>query len=340
RFYRVEGSETKGSGIGLALTKELIDLCNGQINVHSVKGRGTTFKIRLPITIAELPNALVNKKENALAQANDDLESDNDKNLNKTTSLILKNHENLILLIEDNNDLQNFISEILQEHYKVLTADDGLQGERMAFEHIPDLIISDIMMPKKDGLELCHNLKSNIKTSHIPIIMLTAKAGHSNKIEGLTQGADAYLTKPFDADELLLRIKNLIDSRIKMWQYFNSLNLALIDDLDLTSVDDKFIQKVLKIVKDNLDNDLLSIEDIASKVGFSRAQLHRKLKALTNKSAGQLVNEIRLNEAKVMLEKKIGSVSEIAYSVGYSNLSYFTKSFKEKFGVLPSKVKL
>ncbi|MBT8384606.1 MAG: response regulator, partial [Bacteroidia bacterium] len=271
RFYRVEGSEAKGSGIGLALTKELIDLCNGQINVHSIKGRGTTFKVRLPLTIAELPNSLVIKKEEAPTK-NDDQINLNGKDQNSSTNIVLKNHENLVLLIEDNVDLQNFISEILHDHYKVLTADDGLQGERMAFEHIPDLIISDIMMPKKDGLEVCHNLKINIKTSHIPIIMLTAKAGHSNKIEGLTQGADAYLTKPFDADELLLRIKNLIDSRKKMWQHFNSLNTAVIDNLDLKSVDDKFLQKVVKTVKDNLDNDLLSIEDIASKVGFSRAQ--------------------------------------------------------------------
>ena len=194
------------------------------------------------------------------------------------------------------------------------------------------------MMPKKDGYALCSALKQNTKTSHIPIMMLTAKAGQSSKMAGLAQGADAYLTKPFEADELLLRAKNLIDARKKIWDHFKSLDLNMVPDLELSSVDDQFLQKVFKTIKENIDNELLSVEDIAAQVGFSRAQLHRKLKALTNKSAGQWVNDIRLQRAKAMLTQNLGSVSEVAYSVGYANLSYFTKSFKEKFGVLPSKV--
>lgn len=338
RFYRVEGTEAKGSGIGLALTKELIDLHNGQISVHSEKGRGTTFKVRIPITLNTLPDTVVIQKKTAPEIPSQ--ETLIAPSINNRTNQALANtgNEEEILVVEDNIDLQHFISEILQEHYKVITAMDGLQGERMAFEHIPDLIISDVMMPKKDGFELCNSLKSNIKTSHIPIIMLTAKAGQSNKIAGLIQGADAYLTKPFDADELLLRTKNLIAARKKIWEHFKSLDLSLIDNLELKSADDTFLQKVIKTIRDNLDNELLSVQDIAAEVGFSRAQLHRKLKALTNKSARQLVSEIRLNEAKTMLQGKVGSVSEIAYSVGFSNMSYFTKSFKEKFGVLPSKV--
>ena len=208
----------------------------------------------------------------------------------------------------------------------------------MAIEHIPDVILSDVMMPQKDGYQLCHDLKKNTKTSHIPIIMLTAKAGQNNKIEGLTQGADAYMIKPFSSDELLLKIKNLIDSRKKIWEHFNAMDLAVIKDLDVMSIDDTFLQNVIKAIRSNLDNELLSVEDLAKEVGFSRAQLHRKLKALCNKSANQLIIEMRLNEAKRMLENKLGTVSEIAYSVGYSNMSYFTKSFKEKFGLLPSKI--
>ena len=337
RFYRVEGTEAKGSGIGLALTKELVDLHNGQISVHSDRGRGTTFKVRLPITLEGLPQGVVAEEENQVPAKVQDgpIESSEKEHPPK---IQINNNDDVVLLVEDNIDLQEYISEILHDHYQVLTASNGLQGERMAFEHIPDLIISDVMMPKKDGYELCSSLKANIKTSHIPIIMLTAKAGQSNKMEGLTQGADAYLTKPFDADELLVRVKNLISARKKIWEHFKSMDLTLIDDLEMKSADDTFLQKVMKTIGENLDNELLSVEDIASKVGFSRAQLHRKLKALTNKSAGQLVNEIRLNEARRMLENKLGSVSEIAYSVGYSNMSYFTKSFKEKFGVLPSKV--
>lgn len=337
RFYRVEGTEAKGSGIGLALTKELVNLHNGQISVHSEKNRGTTFKVRLPIDIENLPKSIRVDKEPEMKSISgqDSLKIKIPKN---EEPIALSNNEEVVLLVEDNQDLQSFMIEILEPHFKVLTANDGLQGERMAFEHIPDLIISDVMMPKKDGYEMCSALKNNVKTSHVPMIMLTAKAGQSNKMAGLTQGADAYLTKPFDSDELLLRAKNLIAARKKIWDHFKSLDLITVSDLDLSSVDDKFLQKVLKIINNNIDNEFLSVEDIASKVGFSRAQLHRKLKALTNKSAGQLVNEIRLNSAKTMLSQKVGSVSEIAYSVGYSNMSYFTKSFKEKFGVLPSKV--
>jgi AraC-like DNA-binding protein len=155
---------------------------------------------------------------------------------------------------------------------------------------------------------------------------------------GLTQGADAYLTKPFKDEELLLRMRNLIDARKNMWDQFQSLDLSLISDMNLRSMDDEFLQEVVHVIKENLDNESLSVEDIGREVGFSRSQLHRKLKAVINKSANQLIIEIRLNEARRMLEYKTGTVSEIAYSVGYSNLPYFTKSFKKQFGVLPSKV--
>ncbi|WP_445383363.1 hybrid sensor histidine kinase/response regulator transcription factor [Robiginitalea sp. IMCC43444] len=339
RFYRVEGTEVKGSGIGLALTKELIDLYQGQISVQSEKGRGTTFKVRLPILLKDLPESVLVESPGYSEPASPEKRKGTSSDDEAFTAAAKKTkHLDVVLLIEDNADLREFISDILLSRYTVLTASDGLQGERMAFEHIPDLIISDVMMPKKDGFELCNNLKNNIKTSHIPIIMLTAKAGQSSKMAGLSQGADAYLTKPFNADELLLRAGNLIRARQKIWDHFKSLDLNEVQDLELSAVDDIFLQKVVKFIQENIDNDLLSVEDIASNVGFSRAQLHRKLKALTNKSAGQLLNEIRMNKARILLKNQTGTVSEIAYSVGYSNMSYFTKSFKERFGILPSKV--
>lgn len=343
RFYRVEGSEEKGSGIGLALTKELVDAHNGRISVSSHVGKGTSFKVRIPYTLQNLPESILtisgeNQEEPKLNERS--VFSSENGHFEKELASSAAGISDLpvALVIEDNEDLRSFVSDILLRHYQVLTASDGVQGERMAFEHIPDIIISDVMMPKKDGYELCHTLKTNWKTSHIPVIMLTAKAGHSNKMEGLTQGADAYLTKPFDENELLVRMKNLIDARKKMWEHFKASDLILIDDLDITSVDDQFLQEVVRAIKKNLDNELLSVEDLGREVGFSRSQLNRKLKALTNKTVNQLVVEIRLNEARRMLENKMGSVSEIAYSVGYSNMSYFTKSFKEKFGLLPSKV--
>lgn len=340
RFYRVEGSEEKGSGIGLALTKELVDLCNGKISVDSIKHKGTTFKVRLPISLDNLPRAISSTDtSNTIPEPQKKDEVMTLNSSSETISLTTNVKElPVVLIVEDNKDLQYFISDILKHHYLILTAQDGEQGERMAFEHIPDIIVSDIMMPKMDGYMLCSSLKVNPKTSHIPIILLTAKAGHEHKMEGLTQGADAYLTKPFDDKELLLRMKNLIDSRKKLWEHFKALDMLLVDDIDVTSIDDKFLQDVFKTIKNNLDNEYFGVEDIAKQVGFSRSQLHRKLKALSGKSANQLITEIRLNEAHRMLKLKTGTVSEIAYSVGYSNLSYFTKSFKEKFGKLPSKI--
>ena len=348
RFYRVEGSEANGSGIGLALTKEMVDLHNGQISVNSKINAGTNFKVRVPFTLSLLPEYIVLDSKDKEAKylipgasivGSNELKIEAQKNSKPQKESNFKRGKNpLVLLVEDNADLRNHISDVLESHYRVIIAEEGLKGERLAIEHIPDIIISDVMMPRKDGYQLCHDLKSNSKTSHIPIIMLTAKAGYDNKMEGLTQGVDAYITKPFKAEELLLRTKNLINNRVKMWEHFNTLDLVVVKDLDVLSIDDQFLQHVIKVIRSNIDNEFLSVEDLAKEVGFSRAQLHRKLKALCNKSANQLIVEIRLNEAKRMLENKLGTVSEIAYSVGYSNMSYFTKSFKEKFGILPSKV--
>ncbi len=341
RFYRVEGSEERGSGIGLALTKELIDLHRGQIEVSSHRGAGTTFYIKLPITLAGLPKSISlgnfeNGHEKHLTPRI--VSEDIDLATTANGSAVVAREQPLILVVEDNSDLQEYISDILTPFHRIITASNGLQGERMAFEHIPDVVITDVMMPKKDGYELCNSLKKNTKTSHIPIVMLTAKAGKTNKLEGLTQGADVYLTKPFDAEELRLRVRNLIEARRSIWEHFKTLDMLLIDNLEVSSVEDQFLQKVMVVIKKNLDNELFSVDDIAREVGFSRSQLHRKLKALTDKSAQQLIAEIRLNEAYRLLENKTGTVSEVAYSVGYTNMSYFAKTFKEKFGLLPSKI--
>jgi signal transduction histidine kinase/CheY-like chemotaxis protein/AraC-like DNA-binding protein len=341
RFYRVEGSEEKGSGIGLSLTKELVELHNGTIVVESIKGEGSTFRVKLPISSNHLPQAIStdNGVDSQLIVPKEIVPSTFDAPAKP--KILAKNAKGtlpIILIIEDNEDLRLFISEIIGHKYQVLTAEDGLKGERMAFEHIPDLIITDVMMPQKDGYQLCHSVKNNPKTSHIPIIMLTAKAGHGSKLEGLMQGADSYLTKPFDEEELLIRIKNLIDARERLWEHFKSLDMFLTDELEVKSIEDHFLQDLFQTIKENLGNDQFGVDDLVRKVGFSRSQLHRKLKALLGKSANQIIIEVRLNEAYRMLKQNSGSVSEIAYSVGYSNLSYFTKSFKNKFGVLPSRV--
>ena len=329
RFYRVEGSEEKGSGIGLALAKELVDLHNGTIEVQSKKDEGSTFTFSLPYqsTIAKTkevrPVSIMSDTASTLSEME---QEESDSKLP------------LALIVEDNKDLQNHIKEIIQRECHVIIANNGLEGEELALQHTPNIIISDIMMPKKDGNELCKSLKTNVRTSHIPIILLTAKAGQESKMEGLTHGADAYITKPFDPDELIVRVQNLLKLREKIWKQFKSIDSSTVSDLSLSSMDDRFFQEVLNVIYENLDNENLSVEHLAKEVGFSRSQLHRKLKALINKSANQLIRETRLNRAKVLLENNTATVAEIAYQVGMTNLSYFSKQFKEQFGKLPSDV--
>ena len=342
RFYRIEGTEKKGSGIGLALTKELVDLHGGTISVHSAKDKGTTFKIRIPTTKVGLmatidgdvsATSVFPKEAQAITEGEDKFDLIQPKP--ETSTLDLPS----ALIVEDNADLRQFLARTLNSKYHVLQAQDGLQGERMAFEHIPDIIISDIMMPLKDGFQLCNSLKNNAKTSHIPLILLTAKAGQENKIAGLTQGADGYLTKPFDEQELHMRMRNLLEVQRKLFSHWQSLDMFLVQDIEIKTLDDRFVQDTMLLIKANLDNEGFGVEDMVRSLGFSRSQLHRKLRAVLGKSANQLIVEVRLNEAYNMLKNEAGSVSEIAYSVGYTNLSYFTKSFKQKFGVLPSKVR-
>ncbi len=341
RFYRIEGTEEKGTGIGLALTKELVDLHNGQISVKSTAEKGSTFKVRLPVSLEDLPEESVVVEDQHLPVV--EYHQPQLMHSEQETTEVLSASQPVedlpvALIVEDNQDLQNFIVDVLSGNYLTLTASDGEQGERLAIEHIPDIVISDIMMPRKDGYSLCHSMKNNPKTSHIPIILLTARAAQENKMEGLMQGADAYLTKPFYPDELLLRMKNLIEARKKLWEHLRQADLLVDPDLEIQSADNQFLQQVFGVIQENLDNERLSMDDLARAVGFSRSQLHRKIKALTGKSANQIVVDMRLREAHRLLKNKAGTVSEIAYSVGYSNLSYFTKSFREKFGVLPSKV--
>ena len=337
RFYRVEGSEEMGSGIGLALTKELVELHNGTLVVDSILGQYTTFELGLPITIDKLPDS--SKIISAQPSNNAVLETSSETR-NQKTEIRHPGKSDLAvaLVVEDNADLRTFIQGILKNAYTVVLAEDGEKGVALALERIPDIIVTDVMMSKKDGFELCRDIKSDSRTSHIPIIMLTAKAGQENKMEGLKEGADAYLTKPFSDQELLIRMRNLLAIRDKIWQKLKDTDGLLVDDLQLTSLDDTFLKKVFKTIDEHLDDTTFSVELLSKYVGFSRAQLHRKLKALLNKSPNQLISEIRLNAAHKMLRNKTGNVSEVAYSVGFSNLSYFSKCFKEKFGVPPSEV--
>ena len=243
--------------------------------------------------------------------------------------------------------MREYIKESIGEYYFVEEAMNGEQGVRKAVTIIPDLIVSDMMMPKMDGNELTRILKNDEKTSHIPIIILTAKTGHESKLEGLETGTDDYLIKPFDIKELQVRIKNLINIRKKLQEKFRKTEYAdtktqkgsqtdQLKNLKLKGIDEKFINKVLNIIEKHISEELFSVEELGNEAGMSKAQFYRKIKALTGMPASIYLRTIRLTKAKKMFAEKQGNISEIAFSVGFSSPSYFTKCLKEEFGLTPS----
>ena len=359
RFYQVDSSQTReheGTGIGLALTKELVELHKGKISVNSKPGEGTEFIIELPTGRTHLKDEeiveetahtedvilhpdLVGKKNLVDNNTSDSLHFDR---LGVTDSNSEGNeNKNIILVVEDNSDVREFIKDSLDNQFQIEEASNGEQGVRKAEQIIPDLIISDVMMPKMDGNELTRMLKNDEKTSHIPIILLTAKSEQQSKLEGLETGADDYLTKPFDTKELQIRINNLISIRRKLQEKYSRVDfipVKKVEEKKLSDLEEQFMSKVLQVIQTHLAEEEFSIEQFGKEVGMSRMQLHRKLKALTGKSASNYLRSIRLNKAKKMIEEQKGSISEIAYSVGFSSPQYFTRSFKDEFGYPPSEM--
>jgi signal transduction histidine kinase/ligand-binding sensor domain-containing protein/DNA-binding response OmpR family regulator len=343
RFYQVDSSQTReheGTGIGLALTKELVELHQGIIRVNSKVGQGSEFIVELPIgrkhlsdeqivesPVQEQERVVIAEERHSSPIIQPIPEDDEIESEDKT----------IILIVEDNADVRNYIKDSFDDSYRVLEAVNGEQGVNKACEIIPDLIISDIMMPKMDGNELTRRIKNDERTSHIPVILLTARSEQESKLEGLETGADDYLTKPFDTKELKIRIKNLINIRRKLQEKFSSKKIVATKiEKKLSKIDEKFLSKVLEVVESHLSQEEFSIEEFGNEVGMGRVQLHRKLKALTGKSPSLFLRSVRLAKAKKMVEEKQGNISEIAYSVGFSTPIYFTKCFKEEFGYTPS----
>lgn len=253
----------------------------------------------------------------------------------------------IALVIEDNPDLRRFIRQSIESEWQVVEASDGEEGIHKAIELVPDVVVSDVMMPRKDGFAVVDTLKNNELTAHIPIILLTAKSGIESKLKGLRRGADDYLTKPFSTEELLVRMENLLETRRRLRQLFGGQNLSLSmvskeEDgahADFLSEPDRtFLQKFTLLLEENLDNEIISVEDFAKKMLFSRSQLHRKLRALTDKSPTDFVRDYRLDRAHAMLKNREGRVGEIALRVGFGNEKYFSTAFREKFGVPPSQI--
>jgi signal transduction histidine kinase/DNA-binding response OmpR family regulator len=349
RFYQVDSSQTKeheGTGIGLALVKELVELHHGSISVESLESDvkrdisgWTQFTITLPMGRTHLKDDEILITEQKYEQKEIPIQEEEYVNMKKLDEVVTHPDEtkNIILVVEDNYDMREYIKESLSDKYVVEEAVNGEQGVRIAEKIIPDLIISDLMMPKMDGNELTRILKNDEKTSHIPIIILTAKSGQENKIEGLQTGADDYLTKPFDLKELRVRVENLISIRKKLQEKFRRGEFVFkAEEKKLRSIDERFLNKVNDVIEKHLKEEEFSIEEFGSEVGMSRTQLHRKLRALVGKSASHYVRTVRLTKAKKMIEGEKGNISEISYLVGFSSPAYFTRCFKEEFGYPPS----
>lgn len=331
RFYQVDNSsnrEYEGTGIGLALAKELVELHKGKITVSSSPSKGSCFIVHLPDapevkTVAD-PEIFIDSTT---------FDSSQDSLLDVTE--VETDSKPRVLIVEDNGDLRKYMAAELSKRYRILIATEGQEGLELA-QQIPDLIVSDLMMPGLSGLELCKQIKSGERTSHIPIILLTARADQQDRAEGLQTGADDYIPKPFKLNELFVRIENLIESRKRLRRLFSVQISLKPSDIQGQSLDDKFMKKVLEVIESNLANQLFGVEPLADAVAMSAVQLYRKLKAITGKTPNEVIREVRLERAASMLQKQMGTVAVVAYQVGFNNLSYFSKCFKEKFGSTPS----
>ncbi len=343
RFYQAESYKTQkyeGSGIGLALTKELVELHSGTIEAVSHSGEGAMFQIRLPLGCKHLKTEQIDESERETSSDQKNRFSSNENVLtdqSASSERFAKNKKYpLLLIVEDNNDLRNYLIKSLNTEYKIIHAVDGKAGVSKAVEHIPDLIISDIVMPEMDGIELCHQLKDDERTSHIPIILLTAKTSKETKLKGLETGADDYIHKPFEVSELKIRVHNLIEQRRKLkFQYKSKYGLKP-EDIATTSADQAFLEKTIHVLEKNIADPNFSVEDFASHMALSRVQLYRKIHGLTGQSTSEFVRVFRLNRASKLLKERTGTVSQIAYQVGFNSSSYFYRSFQKHFGIPPS----
>jgi signal transduction histidine kinase/ligand-binding sensor domain-containing protein/AraC-like DNA-binding protein len=350
RFYQVDGSHTReheGTGIGLSLTKELVELHKGTIQVESTEGKGTSFTVRIrlgrdhlkPEEICE-PRADEQEagrtgKEAALVE--EVITSDEEiSRQGAEIGLPAEAKKPLLLIVEDNTDVRHYIRNSVVHEYRILEAIDGHDGWTKSIEHVPDIIVSDVMMPRMDGFQLCEKLKTDERTSHIPVVLLTAKASTQDKIEGFHTGADDYIMKPFEPEELNARMKNLIAQRKRIHEYFRRHGLVEIESKNITPVDQKFLQRVAEIVSEHISDACFGVESLAAAMAVSRSVLFKKIEALVGEPPSELIKRSRLNRAADLIERKCGNISEIALEVGFNNPSYFAESFKRQFGCTPS----
>jgi signal transduction histidine kinase/ligand-binding sensor domain-containing protein/DNA-binding response OmpR family regulator len=352
RFYQVDDSSRRsfgGSGIGLALVRELVDLHKWQVKVESEVGKGTQFILEIPLDDSVLSEnekvrsgiqfSIDNEAESGTSNLTDaDLSKQDITSIQSDLEIPLQKSKakSSILIVEDSEDVRNYINGLLKNDYQIVLAENGEKGLSTALEYLPDLIISDIMMPEMDGLEFCRRIKSDWKTSHIPVILLTAKASGESKIEGLETGADDYITKPFSYRELSIRIKNLLEQRKRLREKFGKDGILKLENISPNKADQEFLQTAISIVDKNISDPLFDSEELAEQIFLSRSQLHRKLQNISGQSTGEFIRTIRLKKAARLILENQFSITQIAFEVGFNSPSHFTKAFKQMFGYLPS----
>jgi len=341
-FYQAEGSyKTLGTGLGLALSKELIHLHKGTISVQSEQGKATKFLIELPLGRDHLKEKEISDDPADELSLLRNREIPEENNIEGTEiQQKIAPREQTVLLIEDNKDLSNLVEQKLLEYYSVVKAADGNEGLKIAFDQIPDLILCDIMLPGKDGLEIASVLKSDFRTSHIPIILLTAKNTTEQQIEGIKAGVDAYITKPFNLKYVEETIRTLLRNRAILREHYTSeLPVETNAAANPNKLDKKFVTEFTAYIEEHYGNSTLNVEDIAKDMGMSRVQLYRKVKALLGFSVNEYIQQIRLNKAKFLLRRNDLTVADIAYHVGFSSPTYFSTAFKAKYNQTPMEYK-
>lgn len=354
RFFQAKGAAS-GTGIGLALVKSFVELHHGEVWVESELGKGSDFIVEIPreqVDKSQVIHMDDDSVDNSVSNSNSDDRNvinesvlqyidDGVRKCGKVQQLVSENtNKPTILVIDDNNDIRQYEHTLLQDDYIVMEAVDGKEGLEIAKKEVPDLVICDVMMPVMDGLEFTEQLKTNKATSHIPVIMLTAKNLEEHRAEGYEHGADSYITKPFHSKVLLARIENLLKQRKLLKRLFQDSKEAEqeISESHLEDRDKQFLKQLHSIIQKNLSDSEFGVEDIGKQIGLSRVQLYRKVKAMTGSSVVDLLRKARLAKARRLLESRSMSVSEVAYDVGFSAPSYFTKCFKDEFGMLPGDV--
>ncbi|HKI90598.1 MAG TPA: response regulator, partial [Draconibacterium sp.] len=352
RFYTLKNSsdsDTYSSGVGLELTKRLVELHHGLISIKSQIATGnnegeTVFTVLLPLGKKQFePNEILTDFKDSEDPSlytheiqNSELAFNTNEETDEEETPGTPGEKPQLLIVEDNAEVRKFIKSLFISGYHVEEAADGKKGLEKALQNIPDLIISDIMMPGMDGIELCRKIKTDIRTSHVPVILLTARTAITFKYEGLETGADEYITKPFSAQYLLIRVKNLIKQRDLLKTHFQ--REAIIDPgtITLTSVDEKLLKKTVDYITENISDPSISVNRLSEHVGLSRVHFYRKIKALTNQTAVEFIRNVKLKRAATLLSQNKLSVKEIQNMVGFEDADYFRDCFKKQFGVPPS----